>query len=36
VRFIEIFVNKPADGKTAVIEPAAAEALARAFSGSQP
>jgi len=32
VRFIEIFVNKPKDGKTASIDPAALEALARAFA----
>jgi hypothetical protein len=32
VRFIEIFINKPKDGKTAAMDPAAAEALARAFA----
>jgi quercetin dioxygenase-like cupin family protein len=31
VRFIEIFVNKPKDGKTAAIDPAAVELLARAL-----
>ena len=32
VRFIEIFVNKPKDGKTAALDPAAVEAIARAFA----
>jgi oxalate decarboxylase/phosphoglucose isomerase-like protein (cupin superfamily) len=32
VRFLEVFVNKPAAGKTAAINPAEAEALARAFA----
>jgi quercetin dioxygenase-like cupin family protein len=32
VRFIEIFVNKPKDGKTAAIDPATVEAIARAFA----
>jgi len=32
VRFIEIFVNKPKDGKTAAIDPAAVELLARALA----
>ena len=32
VRFIEIFVNKPKDGKTAAIDPAAVEAIARALA----
>ena len=36
VRFIEIFVNKPKDGKTAAIDPAAVMAIARAFSDSKP
>jgi quercetin dioxygenase-like cupin family protein len=32
VRFLEVFVNKPAAGKTAAIDPSEAEALARAFA----